>query len=250
MRLTGSAPIMGNALPGAKQKLIVLEQDPLTWRLEHVVAMYKNYKKYCETEDDWDLAVEQIQLKQVIESVLPDPSGHDIVQEQLWRRYCDHGQLGAAAHQQEVNVLEVFCGLAIICLGAFEEKARFCFELFDFDGVGSLAYDDFAALLYTALSGTICAVGRGTNPTDAKVAGHVDHAYATLGIERHRRIPRDALVAYYEIRVCELSEDHGIELCDTPMVFLLCYDCCTLSMLDDTVNTKAVVLQSEDMSFD
>ena len=36
---------MGNALAGAKQKLIVLEQDPLTWRLEHVIQMWAVYKK-------------------------------------------------------------------------------------------------------------------------------------------------------------------------------------------------------------
>jgi hypothetical protein len=237
---------MGNALAGAKQKLIVLEQDPLTWRLEHVIQMWAVYKK----EEEWDFGVEQNQLKHVIESVLPDPGGHDIVQEQLWRRYYDHGDAARNGGVQEVNILEVFCGLAIICLGAFEEKTRFCFDLFDFDGVGSLSYDDLVAMLYMCISGTVCIIGRGTNPTDAKMNDEVDHIYDTLGIETHERVPRDALLAYYEIRIIELAERRGVDLCDTAMVFLLCYDSCTIDMLEDTTSGNAIILNSEDMGFD
>lgn len=231
---------MGNALPGAQRKLVVLEQDPLTWRLEHIVEIRKKYLK-----EGWDLAVDKDQLSAVVNAVLPDPTGHDIVEEQLWRKYHDHVHGGS-----EVNVLEVFAGLAVITLGAFEEKARFVFSLFDFNETGSLGYNEILVMLYTALSGTLCYVGRGAPPTDQDLEKHVDHMYDTLGRDVHERIDEDQMIAYYKIRIRELCEARGVDLCDTAMIFLFCYDMVTHAMLDDAPSTKAIVLNSEDIGFD
>ena len=52
---------MGNALAGAQRKLVVLEQDPTTWRLEHVVEIRKKF-----VAKGWDFGVNKDQLSEII----------------------------------------------------------------------------------------------------------------------------------------------------------------------------------------
>ena len=76
------------------------------------------------------------------------------------------------------------------------------------------------------------------------------HAYETIGKQPHERLTKEELLEYYSVRIIELCEARGMDECDTPMVFLLCYDLVNMSMLDDGPSTKAVVLNSEDIGFD
>ena len=235
---------MGNALPGAQRKLVVLEQDPLTWRLEHVVDIRKRF-----IAEGWDPGVNRDQLSQLVQLVLPDPT-HDVVEEVLWQRFFDAAHKIPEDAPNEVNIFEFFAGLAVVCLAAFEEKAAFAVDLFDFNGVGSLSYVECIVMLSTFLSGTICFVRRGASPSDEKLEAHVRHAYETIGKQPHERLTKEELLEYYSVRIIELCEARGMDECDTPMVFLLCYDLVNMSMLDDGPSTKAVVLNSEDIGFD
>ena len=236
--------IMGNALAGAQRKLVVLEQDPTTWRLEHVVEIRKKF-----VAKGWDFGVNKDQLSEIIQAVLPDPT-HDVVEDLLWRRFYNVAQPNKHDATGEVYALEVFAGLAVMSLAAFEEKAEFAFDLFDFNKVGSLSYVEYVAMLYTMLSGTICFVGRGTDPKDLALEDHAQHAFKTLGVETHERLPKEALLNYYNIRIIELCESKGMDVCDTPMIFLLCYDLVSMSMLEDAPATTTVVLNSEEIGFD
>ena len=104
--------------------------------------------------------------------------------------------------------------------------------------------------IITMLSGTICFVGRGTDPKDLALEDHAQHAFKTLGVETHERLPKEALLNYYNIRIIELCESKGMDVCDTPMIFLLCYDLVSMSMLEDAPATTTVVLNSEEIGFD
>ena len=70
------------------------------------------------------------------------------------------------------------------------------------------------------------------------------------GVETHERLPKEALLNYYNIRIIELCESKGMDVCDTPMIFLLCYDLVSMSMLEDAPATTTVVLNSEEIGFD
>ena len=109
---------MGNALAGAQRKLVVLEQDPTTWRLEHVVEIRKKF-----VAKGWDFGVNKDQLSEIIQAVLPDPT-HDVVEDLLWRRFYNVAQPNKHDATGEVYALEVFAGLAVMSLGRRRRARR------------------------------------------------------------------------------------------------------------------------------
>lgn len=56
-------------------------------------------------------------------------------------------------HDGRVDGLELLGGLALICQGSFEDKARFCFELFDFNLNSTLSKKEMIVMLMSSING-------------------------------------------------------------------------------------------------
>ena len=211
---------MGNAT-GAQRKYLVNEADPTTWRLEHVEAIRERY-----LAGNHDFGLEKEQLREIVQSVLPHETG-DVVEQVLWPRFAEYNSGG------EVNVLEVLGGLAVVSHGTLEAKAAFALRVFDFNGQGSLNYDEVCVMLFSMLSGAVLMTRRGDLPQDAGLEPHADRAFARFGKDVTMRLDFDELSQWFGDRVAELCEDRGLDFCDSPMAFLLCFDLVSASMLDE-----------------
>lgn len=211
---------MGNVVPGAQRKHLVNETDPTTWRLEHVEAIRLRY-----LAGNHDFGLEKEQLREIVQSVLPDET-HDVVELVLWPRFAEYNSGG------EVNILEVLGGLAVVSHGTLEGKAEFGFRVFDFNDQGSLNYDEVCVMLFSMLSGTVLMTRRGNLPQDADMEEHADHAFASVGKDVSMRLDFVELTKWFATRIVQLCEDRGLDLCDSPMAFLLCFDLVSASMLE------------------
>ena len=58
-----------------------------------------------------------------------------------------------------INALELFSGLIIFAESKFEEKARFLFDLFDFNELNSLSLIDLEFLLLSCANATYKIIG-------------------------------------------------------------------------------------------
>ena len=212
---------MGNVLPGASRKLSVDECDPSTWRLEHVEAIRMRY-----LAGNHDFGLEKDQLSAIVHSVLPDDI-RDVVEEVLWPRFAEYNSGG------EVNILEILGGLAVICHASLEDKAEFTFRVFDFNDQGSLNYDEIVVMLFSMLSGAVLMTRRGNLPQDADLEPHVDAAYLHCGKDVSMRLDFQELTEWFGVRIADLCVDRGLDLCDSPMAFLLCFDLVNASMIDE-----------------
>lgn len=62
-------------------------------------------------------------------------------------------------HDGRVDGLELLGGLTLICQGEFEEKARFCFELYDFQMNGSMSRSEMIMMFMASIGGISILVG-------------------------------------------------------------------------------------------
>lgn len=215
---------MGN-VQGATRKLAVDEHNPSTWRLEHVEAIRLRY-----LAGNHDFGLEKESLREIVHSVLPDSETHDVVEEVLWPRFAEYNAGG------EVNILEVLGGLSVVCHASLDDKCAFALKLFDFNDAGSLNYDEAVVLLFSMLSGAVLMTRRGNLPQDADLEPHVDAAFARAGKDVSMRLDFKELAAWFTSRIAELCEDRGLDLCDSPMALLLCFDLVNTTMLDHGAN--------------
>ena len=65
-----------------------------------------------------------------------------------------------------IDALEFIAGLALCCKGTFEDKARFCFELVDFNINGSLCFEELVLMMRSCVSGLIKFMGHVECPPD------------------------------------------------------------------------------------
>ena len=56
-------------------------------------------------------------------------------------------------HDGRVDGLELLGGLCLICQGTFEDKARYCFELFDFNLNSTLSKKEMIVMLMSSING-------------------------------------------------------------------------------------------------
>ena len=62
-------------------------------------------------------------------------------------------------HDGRIDGLELLGGLTLICQGEFEEKARFCFELYDFQMNGSMSKSEMIMMFMASIGGVSILVG-------------------------------------------------------------------------------------------
>ena len=65
-----------------------------------------------------------------------------------------------------IDALEFIAGLALCCKGTFEDKARFCFELVDFNINGSLCFEELVLMMRSCVSGLLKFMGQPECPPD------------------------------------------------------------------------------------
>jgi Ca2+-binding EF-hand superfamily protein len=65
-----------------------------------------------------------------------------------------------------IDALEFIAGLALCCKGTFEDKARFCFELVDFNINGSLCFEELVLMMRSCVSGLLKFMGHQECPPD------------------------------------------------------------------------------------
>jgi len=65
-----------------------------------------------------------------------------------------------------IDALEFIAGLALCCKGTFEDKARFCFELVDFNINGSLCFEELVLMMRSCVSGLLKFMGHTECPPD------------------------------------------------------------------------------------
>ena len=73
---------------------------------------------------------------------------------------------------------------------------------------------------------------RGNLPQDADLEPHVDAAFAHAGKDVSMRLDFREIGAWFAARIADLCEDRGLDLCDSPMAFLLCFDLVSTTMLE------------------
>ena len=65
-----------------------------------------------------------------------------------------------------IDALEFIAALALCCKGTFEDKARFCFELVDFNVNGSLCFEELVLMMRSCVSGLLKFMGCIECPAD------------------------------------------------------------------------------------
>ena len=60
-----------------------------------------------------------------------------------------------------IDGLELVGGLTLTCRASFEEKARFCFEFYDFNLNAALGPDEMVMMMQSSINGMICLTGAG-----------------------------------------------------------------------------------------
>jgi len=58
-----------------------------------------------------------------------------------------------------IDGLELLGGLSLISQGSFEDKAKFCFELYDFNLNASLSKCEMVMMMQSAICGMLCLAG-------------------------------------------------------------------------------------------
>jgi hypothetical protein len=180
----GAAPsldeLASRARGGAKAKATDFEV-PEQWRLEHVVALRGEFAR-----GNYDFGVDQPTFDFFLAEALPAARG---AARELWRRF-DTTASGL------VNLLEVMSGLAVMCMGSVEAKISLVFELNDFNGQGSLSYDELVLLLYLVGCSTVLASNKGVLPEEHAMEALADEAFVASNIDLATRIHRADLEAW------------------------------------------------------
>lgn len=212
---------MGNLESGVARRVAVVDNDPTSWSLEHVEALYRRHQAGAH-----GFGLQRKELKEIVRAIFPDAK-KDVVGDVLWPRFAEYDS------GSEVNALEVLGGLAVVSQGSLENKANFVLRLFDFNDVGSLSYDEVVVALLSTLAGCCLCTRRGSLPQDEDVLNHVDDAFLRADRDSTMRIPLRDLEHWFIARCTDLCRDRKLELCDSPTALLLCFDLMQASAIPD-----------------
>ena len=219
---------MGNLESGVQRTITVVDNDPTTWSLEHVEALWRRHQAGAH-----GFGLHRKEIKEIVRAIFPDAK-KDVVGDMIWPRFAEYDSGG------EVNALEVLGGLAVVAQGSLEGKANFVLRLFDFNQVGSLSYDEVVVALLTVLAGCCLATRRGSLPQDEDVLQHADDAFRKARRDSTMRVPLLELEHWFVARCADLCRDRKLEVCDSPHTLLLCFDLMQASVIPD--DDPAVVL--------
>ncbi|KAG2822983.1 hypothetical protein PC116_g6207 [Phytophthora cactorum] len=119
-------------------------RDFARWTLADVEQLHRRFKK------TFGFAVTASQFESLLLLKSPESVGIEEVFEVL-----------DANHDGRVDGLELLAALACVCRATFEDKARFAFDLFDFNHNGSLSLAELALLMKSVLIGMALLTGGG-----------------------------------------------------------------------------------------
>jgi Ca2+-binding EF-hand superfamily protein len=97
-----------------------------------------------------------------------------------------------------IDALEFLGGLTLVCRGTFEEKARLCFELFDFNLNADLSRNELVMMMQSTICGMICLSG-GTEETEPgleDIERLADEAFELADMDKSKSITYSEFVAW------------------------------------------------------
>ena len=68
-----------------------------------------------------------------------------------------------------INVLDLLCGIVLLCDGTNDQKISAVFDAYDFDGTDSISIDEMTILLLSALKGITVMTKKGTEPPEKRM---------------------------------------------------------------------------------
>jgi len=185
MGVVASAQQLENALPTHFDK-------PEEWRLEHVKALHKHF-----IDGNYDFGMDRPTFDRFFAEGLPpaaETSGY------FFSKFDTSG--GGL-----VNALEVLSGLAVMCQSTMLDKVALIFALHDFNGVGSLSYDELVLLLYLAAGATVLCSGKGVLPEEFQMESVADEAFIFHDLDLTARLEYEAFAAWL-LDFLGMSEDN------------------------------------------
>ena len=115
-----------------------------------------------------------------------------------------------------VDVLEVFCGITVASTtSSIPQKLADIFGYFDFDGSGTVTYDELFILIFSTLRSMQKVLGRGHEPEDSDCERIVDEICLKAGKE-----PPAALISLADIEVSEERAEMSTECTNIELVQL------------------------------
>ena len=108
-------------------------KPPENWRLEHVEAVHRHF-----INGNFDFGLDKSTWERFLKEAIPTAEDAAVT---LYRKFDTNDA-------RMVNVVEVMSGLCIMCQATVIDKARFLFDMHDFNGQGTLSYDELVVMLY------------------------------------------------------------------------------------------------------
>ena len=100
-------------------------------------------------------------------------------------------------HDGRIDGLELLGGLTLICQGGFEEKARFCFELYDFQMNGSMSKSEMIMMFMASIGGVSILVGsEGDLPKLDVLESLVDDLFSRIDRDNNGSVSYDEFVSW------------------------------------------------------
>ena len=151
-------------------------KPPENWRLEHVEAVHRHF-----INGNFDFGMDRSTWERFLKEAIPTA-------EDAARPFYGKFDTNDA---RMVNAVEVMSGLCIMCQATVIDKARFLFDMNDFNGQGTLSYDELVVMLYLTATATVLLSGKGVVPEESSMESIADEAFVAADIDVSDRIDRD-----------------------------------------------------------
>mmetsp|Transcript_13968 Transcript_13968/g.20597 ORF Transcript_13968/g.20597 Transcript_13968/m.20597 type:complete len:208 (-) Transcript_13968:129-752(-) len=172
--------------------------EPKTWSLSQVQQLHQRYR-----DENYDFGLDRLSFGELIADTFPDEGEDNTgsgLADFLWGKF-------VVNNEEVVHTLQVFCGLMVASHGMSLEKLDFLFDMFDFNTVGELNYDEVFILLYTVLSGAVRVMGEGQPPEERAVEKVVDDLFMAANKDVASKITRAEYIDFSQNLLKITEED-------------------------------------------
>eukprot|EP00636_Phaeomonas_parva_P008104 CAMPEP_0118868616 /NCGR_PEP_ID=MMETSP1163-20130328/12066_1 /TAXON_ID=124430 /ORGANISM="Phaeomonas parva, Strain CCMP2877" /LENGTH=2540 /DNA_ID=CAMNT_0006803335 /DNA_START=188 /DNA_END=7810 /DNA_ORIENTATION=- len=154
------------------------------WRIDDVRELHQRFLKQV-----FGFSLVQAQFDCVMAFKEPPPGAPSL--EQLFQ-VLDHDSDG------RIDGLELIGGLALTCRATFEEKARFCFELYDFNLNAALGRQEMVIMMQSAICGMVRLTGssRDIEPSLVMLERLAAEAFDMADTDKSNQITFEEFVAW------------------------------------------------------
>jgi hypothetical protein len=156
-------------------------KPPENWRLEHVEAVHRHW-----INGNHDFAMDRATWERFLKQAIPTA-------EDAARPFYSKFDTNDA---RMINVVEVMSGLCIMCQATVIDKIRFLFDMNDFNGQGSLSYDETVVMLYLTATAAVLMSGKGVVPEESTMESIADEAFVAADIDVSDRIGREGFIGW------------------------------------------------------